>query len=275
MGVLAVLPKILKGFATVDPAQLISMGISLAVLGGALYLFALAIAPFNEISWDAMSKAGATLVGVLGSLAILTLLDGKKMLIGAAAMILMGVALYIISKAMLSFTKIKWGDLAKAAVVLVVFTAAIFGLGALIMGPGFVLFIAGVAGMFALAAAMYALGAAAQSSQALVPLFDSIFNGIATIIIAVGNYIEGIILSISASIATLVTAVASALDTVVTSLTDSIVRIGSLSSSNIAAVGVALGSLAIGIGFVAAALVGGGIASALARAISGKKTVVS
>lgn len=112
------------------------------ILGG----IARGLKVFEKVSWPAIAK---------GSVAILAL----------------GAALIPFAFAMSLMKGIDWKTLGVAAAGLVLFTAAAFGLGALMMGPGAILFGAGVIAIAALGLALLPLSISAEKAgKAMVNL---------------------------------------------------------------------------------------------------------
>jgi hypothetical protein len=84
-------------------------------------------------------------------------MDTKKMLQGAAAILILAAALYVTAKAVQEFMKVDWGAMAKAGV-------ALLGLAAIayLMGSASANMILGAAAMLVLGAALYVIGAGLQ-----------------------------------------------------------------------------------------------------------------
>jgi hypothetical protein len=102
-------------------------------------------------------------------------INATSLLKGAAAMLVMAAALYVLGKAIQLFTGDDiLGGLVNAVIALTVFTAAMFGLGALIAGPGAAIFGAGVAGFLMLGAALIVLGAGLESIAQSLQIFSQL-----------------------------------------------------------------------------------------------------
>lgn len=105
-----------------------------------------------------------------------------KVFKGIAAVALLGVSLVPFAFAMSLMTNLNWKSLGVAAVAMVAFTAAAFGLGALIAGPGAIIFGAGVIGIAALGVALIPFAfAAKKAAEAMVLLgqgFGKIIGGL-------------------------------------------------------------------------------------------------
>jgi hypothetical protein len=91
-------------------------------------------------------------------------IDPKKVLAGAAAMLIVAAALWVTAKALQEFTDVKWSSLAKAGVALLGLVLVLVAIGVLMMsGVGALAIIAGAAAMLIMAAALLVLGYAIQA----------------------------------------------------------------------------------------------------------------
>jgi len=89
--------------------------------------------------------------------------DMKKVLMGAAAMVVVAAAVYVFGKAVQEFSEVSWGDVGKAIVGMLALVGAVAILGAIMSsGVGAIAIIAGAAAMLIVAAAVYVLGKAIQ-----------------------------------------------------------------------------------------------------------------
>jgi len=89
--------------------------------------------------------------------------DMKKVLMGAAAMVVVAAAVYVFGKAVQEFSEVSWGDVGKAVVGMLALVGAVALLGAIMSsGVGAIAIIAGAAAMLIVAAAVYVLGKAIQ-----------------------------------------------------------------------------------------------------------------
>ena len=149
-GMLKGLNNAIKGM---DTKKMMQGAAAMLILAAALFVTAKALQEFMKVDWTGMAKAGVALLG----LAAIAYLMGKasvEMIIGAAAMLVLGAALYVIGAGLQYFTSISWEDLAKAGVALVGFSAVAVGLG---MAAPFIAL--GAAAMVVLGAGAYAFGA--------------------------------------------------------------------------------------------------------------------
>ena len=116
-----------------------------------------------------MDKAGAA-AGAAGEgipkknpFGFLTKVDMKKVLAGAAAMLIVSASLFVTTKALQEFASVSWESIGMAGVSLLGLTAALAAIGAIMMsGVGAVAIIAGAGAMLIMASALAVLGVAIQ-----------------------------------------------------------------------------------------------------------------
>lgn len=112
-----------------DPNRLIKGAAAMVVMAGALYIFAKAVQEFMKTDWSAVGKAVVSLAALTGAALLLDKVKGQ-VIVGAAAMVIMGGALWIVGKAVQQFSGLKWETLAMAGVSLVGIGLAAAALGA-------------------------------------------------------------------------------------------------------------------------------------------------
>lgn len=149
-----------------NASNMIKGAAAMLILAAALYVAAKAFQEFATVEWESVGKG---LVGLAGLAAIAYIL-GKvqgEMIKGALAVAILGVALIPFAYAMSLIGGLDIGSVIAAAAGLVIFSAAVFGLGALMMsGAGAVVFGAGLLALAGLGLAMGALGLGLQSAAA-------------------------------------------------------------------------------------------------------------
>jgi hypothetical protein len=138
--------------------NLIRGAAAILILSAALYVAAKAFQEFGSVEWESVGKGLVGIAGLAGIAYLLSKVE-KDMVQGALAVGILGVALIPFAFAMSLIAGLDWGAVGAAALGLVLFSAAMFGLGALLSGPGAVLFGAGVLGLIALGGAMIVFGA--------------------------------------------------------------------------------------------------------------------
>lgn len=90
-------------------------------------------------------------------------IDAKKLLAGAAALVLVAAAVYVFAKAAQEFTSVPWSSIGKAIVAMLALVGALALVGMIMMsGVGAVAILAGAAAMLIMAAALFVLGKAMQ-----------------------------------------------------------------------------------------------------------------
>ena len=106
-------------------------------------------------------------------------IDPKKMLAGAAAMLIVSAALFVTAKALQEFAEVSFGDLGKAGLALLGLVGVLAAVGAIMMsGVGAVAIIAGAAAMLVIASSLLVLGIAIQ---AIGKGFDILASGLTKI----------------------------------------------------------------------------------------------
>jgi len=91
---------------------------AMVILSGALWITSKAVQNFANVKWEDLAKAGVAMAGLVG----ISLLLGSAsvpMIIGAAALAVLGAALIPTAHALEMFNKVEWGSLAKAGVALI------------------------------------------------------------------------------------------------------------------------------------------------------------
>ena len=110
---------------------------------------------------DAAAKTSGK--GSTGFMKGLGKIDMKKVLMGAAAMVVVAAAVWVFGKAVQEFMKVSWETVAMAVVSMLALVGAVALLGAIMMsGVGAVAILAGAAAMLIVAAAIWVLGKALQ-----------------------------------------------------------------------------------------------------------------
>jgi hypothetical protein len=171
---LGIAGSILGGMA----GELIMGAIAIALLGASLIPAAYALQMFSEVKWEDMAKAGVALIGlgiaggILGSMMPL-------MLMGAVAIAALGAALIPFSYALSLLAEVKMENILAAAAGLLIFGAAVMGLGALMFtGIGAMVFGAGILALIALGGAMFILGeglkAVSEGGAGIAQLFQQL-----------------------------------------------------------------------------------------------------
>lgn len=144
-----------------NPMSMIKGATAVLILSAALFVFAKALQEFDKLKngWETLAMAGVSMVGLTLGLLALSSLPDDKLIEGALALGLMGLAFIPFAFGLSLLEGLSWETLGMAGVALLGLTAAVFGLGALIANPiGFAIFGMGIIGFMALGAAMVVLG---------------------------------------------------------------------------------------------------------------------
>ena len=194
--------SLVEAFNKIDAKKMIQGAAALVILSIALYITAKAVQEFMKTDWDAMAKAGVALLGLVGIAYLISKVKGE-MIEGAAAMIILGIALGIVGLALQLFASIAWEDMAKAGVALL----ALVGIAALI-GAFIVPITAGATALITLAAAFFIFSVGmyvlSKAMAGFVPMMETVFNGINTIITTIGDAIVKIIEAVAGGISTVI-----------------------------------------------------------------------
>jgi hypothetical protein len=159
-------------FKNINTTDLIKAAAAMLILAAALYVVAKALQEFGSVEWESIAKGGVALLGLVGIGYLLSKVAGD-MIVGAAAMVILGAALWVIGLALQMFTTIGWEDLAKAGVALVGLSAIVAGLGFLIIPIGL-----GVVALAILSAGILAFSVSMMALALATSLFEKSVDGI-------------------------------------------------------------------------------------------------
>jgi len=194
--------SLVEAFNKMDAKKMLMGAAALLVIAAALWVTAKAVQEFMKVNWEAMAKAGVALLGLAG-IAYLMSKASTEMIKGAAAMLILGVALGIVGLALQTFMTVKWEDMAKAGVALLALVgiAALIGafIAPIMMGAAALIVLSG--GFLIFAAGMWVLS---KAMEGFVPMMETLFTGISSIITTIGDAIVKIIESVTAGISTVV-----------------------------------------------------------------------
>src|SRR5210317_26728 len=208
-GVGGVIKNIGKGFKYLgNNLRAIAKGaLAMGLMGASLIPFALAAVKFNDVEWESLAKAGVALVGLAGIGFLLGKASGS-MIIGAAAIAILGGALWLAGKGFQQFAELDWKTIGMGLV-------AIAGLGAIaaVMGLAAPLIIGGAFAIGALGVALIPFAFAAQMAAPAMTEIAEAFNlfkdvpissmfaipaalaavGAALVAMSAGNFVSGIL----------------------------------------------------------------------------------
>ena len=139
-------------------SNLLKGAAAILILAAALFVAAKAFQEFGDVTWPSVTMGLVGLAGLAGIAYVLGKAQGE-MIKGAIAVAILGAALIPFAFSMSLIAGLDIGSVMAAAAGLVIFSAAIFGLGALMMsGVGAVVFGAGLLALAGLGASMIVLG---------------------------------------------------------------------------------------------------------------------
>jgi hypothetical protein len=177
----------MEQFGKMDMKKLVQGAAAILILSAALFVAAKAFQEFGSVSWEAV---GMGLVGIAGLAAIAYILGKAKgdMIEGAQAVAILGVALIPFAFAMSLIAGLDIGSVIAAAAGLVIFSAAVFGLGALMTtGAGGFIFGAGLVALAGLGLAMMVLGAGLNVVGQGMGVLNQNLAGTAESIVSIGQ----------------------------------------------------------------------------------------
>ncbi|QFP95418.1 tape measure protein [Arthrobacter phage Makai] len=215
----------------VNPAMMISMGVSMVIISAALKILYSVLKDFSSFSWEEMGRGLVAMAGALGIVAgaMWLLPPGPLLILSATSLVIVGAALKILASALKDMGGMSWEEIAKGLVTLAGSLAIIAGAMYLMIAalPGAAALLVVVAaltlfvpvlqalgnmsweqiwtGIGALALSLLTLGVAGVVLGVLSPLF-ALF-GAALIIVGTGALLTGAGLLL---MATALTAVAAA-----------------------------------------------------------------
>jgi hypothetical protein len=179
-----------------DPNRLIRGAAAMLIMAGALYVFAKALQEFsgNKVDWPAVGMATVSLGLLTGAtIALSKSMASGDVIKGAAGMVIMGGALWVVGKALQNFVDMEFGTLAGVGAILIglaVATSIAAKASQSLVNP------MAIAGLAIFTAAMIGLGfalkLAAPGIEAFGTVVTAVLGGVAGIITAVGGALSGI-----------------------------------------------------------------------------------
>jgi len=153
-GVEGLLKGIAEGIKSFGNSDVLKGAATMTILATALWITGKAVQEFVEVEWEDMAKAGVALLGLAG-VAKLMSAGSTEMIKGAAAIAVLGGALWVAGKGFEVFGEMDWSAIGKGFV-------ALLGLGAVaaVLGLALPFIIPGAIAIAALGAALIPFGIA-------------------------------------------------------------------------------------------------------------------
>jgi archaellum component FlaC len=152
----------------IKPMDLIKVAGAMVIMSAALYVTAKALKEFNDVQWPSLAKGALALTGLTIGLLALSKIPVERLLIGSAALAIMGAALIPAAIAMNMFNTVDFDQLIYAGVAIGALTAAVFGLS--FVAPAILVGAIALAAMGAsLIPFAYAAGLTADAMEKLMP----------------------------------------------------------------------------------------------------------
>jgi hypothetical protein len=182
-----------KGGKGMNVNNILKGAAAILILSAALYVAAKAFQEFGSVTWPAVGMGITALAGMAAIAYILGKAQGE-MIKGAVAVAILGAALIPFAFAMNLISGLDIGAVLAAAGGLVIFSAAVFGLGALMMsGVGALVFGAGLVALTGLGVTMAVLGAGLLVAAAGFQAIGSSLSGVLSTISQLGGIVGGIV----------------------------------------------------------------------------------
>ncbi|ASD52251.1 tape measure protein [Arthrobacter phage Niktson] len=198
----------------VNPGQMISMGVSLVIIGAAMKIFASALSDLGNLDWQKMMQGLIAMGIIMGGIAIFSnIVNPAGMIIMAASMIVIGIALDQLADVLKKLGGMTWEEIVRGLVALagslVIMAGAMYLMSAALPGAAALLVMAAALRIFlpvlqamgnmsweqiwtgigALALSLLTLGVAGAVLGILSPLFLAF--GAALLVVGAGALLTG------------------------------------------------------------------------------------
>jgi hypothetical protein len=259
-------------------SHIIKGAFALLIVAAATWIFSKAMIGFNNVSWKAVAVGLVTVVAFGLVMAGLGFLAGH-IAMGGAAMIVVAIAVFILGKAMIAFTKVSWKAVGVALVSIVALAVAVGVLGMIMMsGVGAAAIVLGAAALIIIAVAVGILGLAlilfSKGIKPIMPIlmfflkiietmvlgvfdaFKFLIKQVVPIIKAVAGLITGYIKALGETIALVVDSILGGLAGIINSVGGLIEKLGKAITGPIIAIGEAIALVASAIGDAVIGVIG-------------------
>lgn len=112
LGALAIFSRV------VNPTQMVTMGVSVVLIAGALKILVGVVSDFGNLSWEVIGKGLATMAGALAAIAIALNMMPPYTLASAAAIAIVAFSLGLMTDALKKMGEMSWEEIGKGLVVL-------------------------------------------------------------------------------------------------------------------------------------------------------------
>jgi len=133
--------------------NVIATAIGMAILGGAMLIFAEAITRMGNLTWDQLSKGMAGMAGALLAIVIAVNLMPKNMIVTAVALAIIAGAIYILANSLTTMSDMTWEEIGKGlatlAGALLIISIAMYAMQGSIGGAVALLVVAGALAVMA------------------------------------------------------------------------------------------------------------------------------
>jgi len=259
-----------KGISHFGATKVVKGAIALLIVAAGIFVFAKAMTQFGKVSWKAVAVGVVSMVALGVGMALMGKL-ASHIIMGAVALLIMSAGMWVLSKAMVNFTKVSWKAVGVAIVSLVALAVAVGVLGAIMMsGVGAAAIVLGAAALIIIAVAVGILGLAlilfGKGIKPLIPLFmffgkivmrmvDGLFDAfkylidkVIPIMKIVAKLIIDVIKGLGESIALVIDSISGGLATFLDSVGGLIESIGNAIATPLRAIGDAISVVAGAIG---------------------------
>lgn len=252
LGILVISLSILADMSSkiiIGAAAMVLMASALTVLSVAMGVFSLVAS--MKSAWEGLGLMAASLAILMGSMELLSLM-GPKILLGAAAMLVMSSALAVLAVSMGAFAIIAsmnsaWEGLGLMAASLALLTIACLGLSAIAVPV-----LTGAAVMLVMSVALAALGGAIAVVSLALPMLSAAFIGLGPAILAlakgIGEAIAYLAASVGAGLDGLLNGIAAGIEEIIAAVGKGIGMGLEGIGNGISAIGDAIGNVGDGIG---------------------------
>jgi len=175
----------------VDPAQMISMGVSLVIIAASMKIFAIALKDLGDLDWQKMMQGLIAMGIILGGIAVFSRLVNPVQMVGmSVAMVVIAVAMDMMAGVLKKLGGLSWDEIVKGLVAL--------GASLVIMAIGVNMMVGALPGAAALLVVVAALNLFVPVLQTLGDMsWEKIWTGIGALALSLLTLgVAGVVLGI-------------------------------------------------------------------------------